>query len=155
MKKLSIVILALFALNCSNQRVDTKNARQDMRSQEIQIVSDVQIIEKALAIGDSITSTFIVTLEDGKVIWIKKDLGDIQVTGLPYNEENIASGKEKNIYEAYFYNSQNDIKSPANVQFLEDNHFVLYTSSMKVEGKEVGMWSIKIPKKTIVLSVAN
>lgn len=155
MKKLSIIILALFAFNCSNQKVDTKKALQDMKSQEIQVVSDAQIIEKAKQMGDSISAKLKVNFEGQKVIWAATESGDIETKGLPFNEENNLEGKGRAIYEAYLYNSENDIKSPANVQFLEDTHFVLYTSAMVVEGKEVGMWFIKIPRKTIVLNVAQ
>jgi len=155
MKKLSIIILALFAFNCSNQKVDTKKALQDMKSQEIQVVSDVQIIEKAKQMGDSISAKLKVNFEDEKVTWTAIKSGEIEVQGLPFNGENNLEGKGKAIYQAYQYNSQNDIKSPANVQFLEDSHFVLYTSAMVAEGKELGMWFIKIPRKTIVLSVAQ
>lgn len=155
MKKLSIIILALFAFNCSNQKVDTKKALQDIKSQEIQVVSDAEIIEKAMAMGDSISAIMNITVEGEKVSWTPKSFNDIQVVGLPFNEEAELSGKEKSIYQAYQYNSQNDIKSPANVQFLEDTHFILYTAAMKVQDEEIGMWSIKIPRKAIVLSIAK
>tara|TARA_R110001599_G_scaffold160515_5_gene348330 strand:- start:431 stop:898 length:468 start_codon:yes stop_codon:yes gene_type:complete len=155
MKKLSIVILALFAFNCSNQKVDTKKALQDMKSQEIQIVSDAEIIETAMAIGDSLSTTLSFTMDGEKVILTPIENNIAEIVGLAFNEENTLKGKEKAIYEAYQYNSQNDIKSPANVQFLDDTHFVLYTSAMVAEGQEVGMWLIKIPRKTIVLGVAK
>ncbi|WP_421977548.1 hypothetical protein [Roseivirga seohaensis] len=155
MKKLSIVIFALLAFNCSNQKVDTKKALQDMKSQEIQVVSDVQIIEKAKEIGDSISAKLKVNLEEEKVVWTAVESEDIEVKGFAFNKENSLEGKGKAIYEAYQYNSKNDIKSPANVQFMEDTQFVLYSSAMVAEGKEVGMWYIKIPRKTIVLSVSQ
>ena len=155
MKKISILIIVLCAFNCSNKRVDTKAAFEGMKSQEIQVVSDAAIIDKAMSLGDSLSSILNVSLEGEKLSWSQPDSGETQVVGLLFNQENTLTGKERSMFEAYLYNTKNNIKSSSNVQFLEDPKFVLYSKAMVYNGKEVGMWSIKIPRKTIVLSVAK
>jgi len=155
MKKLSLLVLAVCTLGCSNQKVDTKSAFKDMKNQEIQVVSDAEIIEMAMQIGDSLAAQLEVSTDGEIVSWNSPDMEDILVVGLPFNQENILKGKERAMFEAYLYNTKNDIQSSPNVQFLEDPKFVLYSTAMLANGQELGMWSIKIPRKAIVLSVAK
>ena len=126
-----------------------------MKSQEIQVVSDADIIDKAMGLGDSISGLLDVSLEGDKVSWSQPSSGEIQIVGLLFNQENTLKGKESAMFDAYLYNTKNGIESSSNVQFLEDPKFILYTKAMLHDGTEVGMWSIKIPRKTIVLNVAK
>lgn len=158
MRKLNIAFLILFTFACSDQKIDTTKAREGLKSQEIQVVSDAEILEKAMEMGKkdlaiksiskSENSNYLIELTDSK------KFNSIQIF-FPYEIENQLDGKSKEVFEAYAYNYENAIKSSPNVQFGEDKKFIVYTTPVEFEGKEVGVFLVQIPRKDIVLTFAD
>ncbi|MFT6216712.1 MAG: hypothetical protein ACJAS3_003127 [Roseivirga sp.] len=158
MRNLSPLFILLFVFACSDQKIDTKKAREGLKSQEIQVVSDANILEKATEMGNqylalkSIDFTpeglYKIELQDS-IRFLPSEIF------LPYGIEVALSGKAKDVFDAYNYNYENGIKSSSNVQFGADKKFIIYTLPVNYEDKEVGIFLIQILRKEIVLSFAD
>ncbi|MFT6828320.1 MAG: hypothetical protein ACJAZV_001612 [Roseivirga sp.] len=158
MRKLNIAFLILFTFACSDQKIDTKKAREGLKSQEIIVVSDANILEKAMEMGKQDLAIKRISVDENSNYQI--ELSDstkfksIKIF-FPYEVENQLDGKSKEVFDAYVYNHDNALKSSPNVQFGEDKKFIIYTTPVEFEGKEVGVFLVKILRKEIVLSFAD
>lgn len=158
MRKLNIVFLILFTFACSDQKIDTTKAREGLKSQEIQVVSDAKILEKATEIGNQFLVLKSIEITPEGLFRIElKDSSRYRGNEvfLAYGENIRLEGKSKDVFDAYTYNYENGIKSSSNVQFGAEKDLVIYTAPVEYEGKEVGIFLIQIPRKEIVLSFAD
>lgn len=149
-------------LSCGDQKIDTTQAKAEMEAREIRIVSDAKIQEEAMAIGDRISATF-------RLSAIPEPISDTYVLNIRYGPDSLfvkdhyffdeprdLSGKALQVFQAYLYNSDNGIKSEANLQKLGNGQILLYTKPMIAnDTTAVGMWTIEIPRKAVVLSIKN
>lgn len=163
MKKFIALLFTIFlASSCGDQKIDTTQAKAEMEAREIRIVSDAKIQEEAMAIGDKVSERFSLSA-------IPEPVSDTYVLNIRYGQDSIfvkdhyffddprdLSGKALQVFEAYLYNSDMDLESEANVQKLGNGQMLLYTKPMIAnDTTTVGMWTIEIPRKTVVLSIKN
>jgi len=161
MKNIILLIFCLFLLpSCGNDKIDTAGAKAEMDAREIRIVSDADIQEEAMKIGEKISAdfylsatpeplsgTYILNIRYGKDSTFVKD-------HYFFDEPRGLAGKGLQIFEAYLYNSEAGLKSDPNVQKIDDGRMLLYTKPMIANDTTVvGMWTIEIPRKTVVLSM--
>ncbi len=160
-KHLLIITIVFTAVSCGNQKIDTTKAREEMEDREIKVVSDAEIIERAMEIGKLLSENF-------KLEVILEPFSDTYVINTDFGPDSVyqkhrylfddpedLSGKRLQIFEAYLYNRENGIVSEANIQKLDDGKMLYYTSPMKADSIVVGMWAIEIPRKKVVLSIKD
>jgi hypothetical protein len=158
MRNLSLLSLIIFAFACSDQKIDTTKAREGLKSQEIQVVSDANILERASEMGSQYLAieTIMVTADGNFSIELTDSLNfKANEVFYRFGEESSLTGKAQEVLDAYNYNFANDVKSSTNVQFSANKEFIIYTSPVQFEGKEIGVFLIQIPRKGIVLSFAD
>ena len=104
--------LLILISSCGDQKIDTTKARQEMEAREIKRVSEGEIVEKALAIGNEITQELSLTKDSTSELHITSN------TDSPYKVEflNLADlqsypggGKRFQVYDAYAYNIENNM----------------------------------------------
>lgn len=161
--KLKLYAQVLFALlivifsSCEDKKVDTKAVKEEMKARAIKVIPEAKILEKAMLLGDELSNGFIFNSETREVL-TPSNQGIPIVSKTSYalfNEKNDLVGKEKMLFEAYLYNSENDISSEANVQALAEEKSLLYTSPLISESRVIGMWSIVYLRKDIVQLIDN
>ncbi len=159
---LFIICAALFVFACGDQKIDTSKAKAEMEAREIKKVSEAQILEEAMKLGrkisadfhlsarpDAKSETYIFNISYGPDSLFEKD-------HYFFDDPRDLEGKALQVFEAYLYNSNHGIRSEENLQSLESDRTLLYTKPMLAnDTTEVGMWAIKIPKKTVVLNIKN
>ncbi len=162
MKRLLLLTTLVFiTVSCGNQKIDTTKAREEMEDREIKVVSDAEIIERAMEIGKILTEEF-------KLEVIPEPLSGTYVINTDFGPDSVyqkhrylfddpedLSGKRLQVFEAYLYNRENGIVSEANIQKLDDGKMLYYTSPMIADSIVVGMWAIEIPRKKVVLSIKD
>lgn len=128
---ISFLLLLFLGLSCGDQKIDTRKAREEMESREIKRVSEGEIIEKALEMGNS-------DAMGGRFV--------------AFDAIDEFKGKSFELLDAYAYSFKNDIDSDASVQILEGDTVILYAKPMIVD--EVNGVQIKmISRKEIVLAI--
>lgn len=157
MKKLLLLtILALMATACGDQKIDTTKARQEMEAREIKRVSEGEIVEKALSLGNQMTKEAELSKASVEeyLLSVPNTNAD-QIRFIPFSDIQLfkKEGKRFQIYDAYAYNAENGIDSQAGVQILEGDTILLYTRPAYFEDEVVGILSIDLSRKDIVLSI--
>uniref|UniRef100_UPI00404755E6 hypothetical protein n=1 Tax=Roseivirga sp. TaxID=1964215 RepID=UPI00404755E6 len=158
MRKLNIVFLILVSIACSDQKIDTTKAREGLKSQEIQVVSDADILEKAMEIGKQDLKIESISLGENGTLNIRlaqTSKYNPNEVFFAFEQANPLEGKSKEVFEAYAYNHENDLASSPNVQFGEEKQFIIYTAPVVFDGSEVGIFLVQIPRKDIVLTFAD
>ncbi|MBO3698783.1 hypothetical protein [Roseivirga sp. E12] len=162
MKKLLIlIVLPLITISCGDQKIDTTQAREEMEDREIKVVSEAEIIERAMEIGNIISKDFsidVIPQPNTETHVINTDFGTDSVYQKHryfFDDPGDLSGKPLQVFEAYRYNRENDLRSEPNVQKLDDGRMLYYTTPMYSDTVMVGMWAIEIPRKKVVLSIKN
>ena len=159
---IALLFIAFLTVSCGDQKIDTTKAKAEMEAREIKKVSDAKIQEEAMAIGNRISADFSLSA-------IPEPISDTYVLNIRYGKDSLfvkdhyffdeprdLSGKALQIFEAYLYNSDAGIESDANVQKLGNGQVLLYTKPMIAnDTTAVGMWTIEIPRKAVVLSIKN
>lgn len=148
-----LMIISTFLVSCGDQKIDTTKAREEMEAREIKVVSDAQIIEQAMKLGNEVSNQLkLFSTENGFTF----DLGNDTIYQKNYylfdSSYNLRD-KELQLFQAYNYNRKNGIKSEPNVQKLEEGKTLLYTTPIQHGDSVIGMWSIKFSRKEIVLSI--
>ncbi len=144
-------------ISCSDQKIDTTAAREEMKAREIKVVPEAQVLEKALSIGNDLMTSLSFSLDQDSLVNktpVSENDGPI-ISFYLYGSRPKISGKEKQLFEAYAYNAENSIKSEPNVQDLASDKMILFTAPVIIEGKEVGVSSIRIPRKYIINQIEN
>ncbi|RKQ50715.1 hypothetical protein BXY85_1734 [Roseivirga pacifica] len=150
MKKYTFLITLSFLLAnaCGDQKIDTEKAKAEMKAREIKKVSDAEILEKAMEMGNELAKDFSYST-DATVLET-----DAQFSSKLYLFDSKASGKTQQILAAYKYNAANDIASEPNVQILEDPTIILYSKpAFNQANVPIGMWAIELPRKEVVLAI--
>lgn len=148
------VLFVLFA--CSDGKVDTSKVKAEMKAREVKVVPEAKILERAFQLGDSLLNTLDKSKGLSKAWGVFKrwELDDITIDCSIYSLKAVYNmeEKEKQVFDAYRYSAQNDQPAEANVQRLP-GEIMVYNAPFSPEGKLKGMWSIKLPRKYIVLSI--
>lgn len=162
MKKPLVSILLIFTLiSCGDQKIDTTKAREEMENREIKVVSEAEIIERALEIGNTLYKSFsieVVPEPITKTYVINTNFGNdsiYQKHRYLFDDPEDLGGKPLQVFEAYRYNRDNGLVSEPNVQKLDDGKMLYYTAPMYADSLMVGMWAIEIPRKKVVLSIKD
>ncbi len=159
---LFLPILLFCILSCSDQKIDTTKAREEMEAREIKVVSDARILDQAMDLGNELSKSF--SLEA-----IPEPITETYVFNIDFGTDSLyqkdyyffdmadqLSGKSLMVLEAYKYNRDNGIQSEPNVQKIENGVKLLYTKPMMANDTTlVGMWSIIFSRKQIVLSIKD
>lgn len=149
------VLFQLLLFSCGDQKIDTTAARKEMEAREIKVISDAQIIEQAMRLGNQVSEQLGVRLMDGNY---SIDLGQdttYETNYFFFDKPNDLKDKELQLFQAYNYNRKNGISSEPNIQKLDDGKTLLYTKPMTLGDSSIGMWSIRFSRKEIVLSIDN
>ena len=152
---ISVALIPMLLFACSDQKIDTTKAREEMEAREIKVVSDAQILEEAMKLGAKLSEQFSISETKDSLSF---NLGTDTVHQKAYylfDEPNELNGKEEQLFEAYAYNKKNGLASEPNIQKLENGTVLLYTRPMVYKDSTIGMWSIKLNRKDIVLSIHN
>jgi hypothetical protein len=153
-KVFSSFILLGVLLACSNQKIDTSQVQKEMEAREIKVVSDAQILEKAMEIGNALAKGFL--LEETETgLEAKVDSTKANVSFYFFDRGEQPTGKELAVFKAYDYNRKNSVASTSNVQKLDNGQTLLYTTPMVHQQQIVGMWSVKLSRKEVVLSIED
>jgi hypothetical protein len=147
--------LLITLLACEDKKIDTKAVKEEMKAREIKVIPEAKILDKAMVLGNELSSGFIYHRASNKADMPVKQGSKIQpkTSFNLLDGENNLKGKEKMLFEAYLYNSENGINSEANVQSLNKERSLLYTAPLISEGNMIGMWSIIFLRKEIVQSI--
>lgn len=149
------ILFPLLLSSCGDQKIDTTAARKEMEAREIKVVSDAQIIEQAMKLGNEVSKQLKVSLSKTEYfIELGKDT-TYQRNYYLFARPNELEGKELQLFQAYNYNRKNGISSEPNIQKLDDGKTLLYTKPMTFGDSTIGMWSIRFSRKEIVLSIDN
>lgn len=125
-----------------------------MEAREIKRVSEGEIVEKALQMGNTIADSVELYIStDGQYSLLKELEIERNSDFLTYDEISTFDGKRFQVFDAYAYNAENGLKSEAGVQILEGDTILLYTRPAYFEGKDVGIYFIDFSRKEIVLSI--
>jgi len=157
MKQIVLVLVIAFLVSaCSDQKIDTTKARLEMEAREIKRVSEGEVVEKALNIGNEMTKqlSIVNNSNDGFSIKdIESTAGRVVFLTLSDLQNYDDNGKRFQVYDAQAYNIENSIESEAGVQILEGDTLLLYTRPAFYENKQIGIYSIDLSRKEIVLSI--
>lgn len=148
-------LLMFCLLGCGDQKIDTTKAREEMEAREPKKVSDAQILDQAMKVGNEIAQSFKVTESDKGLVFSLAERANLKTGYYLFGEANDLNGKAKQLFEAYEYNRNNNLKSEANVQPLDEGKTLLYTQPIIYNDSTLGMWSILFSRKEIVLSIKN
>lgn len=155
-RPLLILSMISFLFSCGDQKIDTLKARQEMEAREIKRVSEGEIIEKALAIGNEYTKD--IGLKQDPTLGLLIDSSttiDNRVVFLTLKNLQDFSGESKRdlVYNAYTYNIETGLESQSGVQILEGDTILLYTKPAVLQEKTVGLYYIDLTRKEVVLSI--
>lgn len=159
MKKIiyiSIFLSVIFACN-SNEKISKDVFEEVNKSMEVKKLSEVEILEEAMAWGEEISTEaqnqLISTLQKGiadkgvpeaiefcnvEALPILQDVSTkhnvtIKRASIAYrNPADKPSEYEAAILDAYAYNAENDIKNEPNIQKLENGEVLLYTKAIQI-----------------------
>lgn len=149
------VLMILFA--CSDSKVDTTKVQAEMKAREVMVVPEGKIVERTFQLGDSLLNSLQQpeTLDQSGSIFKSWELTNtIKVDCSLYltSDQYDLKGKEKQVFEAYQYSATNQLSADPNVQKLS-NATMLYSAPFEQNGVIKGMWSIKLPRKYVILSI--
>ena len=58
-----LIILSVFVA-CSDRKIDTTAAKEEMKAREIKVIPEAQILEKTKELGDNMIAGFSISLKD-------------------------------------------------------------------------------------------
>ena len=167
MEKVFLPLLLLLVLaSCADKKVDTTSIKKEMKAREVKVIPEGKILQTAMSIGNQIVKELknispeenanIGLADHSQRIQQKLSLENVSIRALSFKDETqTMHEKEHQILEAYLYNVENNIPLEANIQPLNKGETLLYTAPLSEDGNAMGMWSIKIPRKTVVLSIED
>lgn len=157
----ALLALILSLLSCNNEERISREVFEDVKKgMAVKRVSDVQIVEKALAMGNEISmeaqEQLMQTLqnaiqEKGMVgavefcnvealpltqsVGMANDVDIRRVSNNNRNPDNSPNEDEETLLDAYEYNNENNIKSDANIQKLQNGEVLLYTRAITISNQ--------------------
>lgn len=153
-----LVFLFLLLAGCSGDKVDTSKIKEEMEARAVRVVPEAEIVERAFALGDSLVNSLELEEAIGKAgstaaTWTKED---VSITCTLYLLEGNYQfdPKEAGVFEAYRYSAQNNVEADPNVQRLADETMVFNAPVIR-EDQLIGMWSVHLPRKYVILSIRN
>ncbi|OEK02689.1 hypothetical protein BFP97_14665 [Roseivirga sp. 4D4] len=160
-KLLAFILVSLSLVSCGDQKIDTTKAREEMEDREIKVVSEAEIIERAMEIGNTLSKSFSIEVVPEPLTQtyvINTEFGPDSVYHKAryfFDDHEDLSGKVLQVFEAYRYNRDNNLVSEPNIQKLDESKMLYYTKPMFADTVMVGMWAIEIPRKNVVLSIKD
>ncbi len=153
-RSISIIAILLLAFSCGDQKIDTTKARQEMEAREIKRVSEGEIVEKALSLGNEDIKKLELRLNDEQQYELNNS-SDINANFgfVSFDQTKQFDGKKFQVFDAYAYNAENELSSEPSVQILEGDTILLYANVAKYEGLPVGVFYIEYKRKALVLSI--
>ena len=79
---LLLATLIITATSCGDQKIDTTKAREEMEDREIKVVSDAEIVERAMEMGKAIAQDFMVTV-------VREPLSETDVINTDFGPDSI------------------------------------------------------------------
>lgn len=156
MKGSIFIFTLLVLLSCSDGKVDTSKVQAEMKAREVKVIPEAKILERAFELGDSLLNSLDRSKGPSKAwgVFHHWDIDDIGIDCSLYSLKTVYNmeEKEKQVFDAYRYSAQNKQKAEPNVQRLPGETMV-YNAPFLEEGVIKGMWSIKLPRKYIILSI--
>lgn len=159
MKYIQIFFIALL-YSCSALEGEQKtNVNDIIKTQEIKRVSKAEIMMQAQQMGKLIIEKINKRqIKSDSCEWVNSSALDsihknteIRITW-GFEKSVFSSETEQQLMDAYQYNVENSIASDVAVQEI-DGKTILFTAPLDVDCdslKRTGMWSLKMPVKTIV-----
>jgi integral membrane protein len=161
----TVLVLMMFAACTPQERKSREFIAEGMKDRKIKRVTDVQLLTAATDIGKQsvvklnemllpkidISKSFDCSLasyfqkDSIKFMYVKEFRLVCQASQTKYD-------KEKQVFEAYSYNSANDKEFTDNIQKI-DGEAIIYTSAFTMNGKFIGMWTIVLDKKELVKNI--
>lgn len=158
MKGRFFIPVLLIVLSCSDSKVDTSKVQSEMKAREVQVVPEAKILERSFALGDSLLGTVDQSKGLSKAWGVYKQwkVDDVTINCSIYSLKAMyeMEEKEKQVFDAYRYSAQNKQAAEPNIQRLP-GEIMVYNAPYTKDGELVGMWSIKLPRKSIILSLQD
>jgi len=125
-----------------------------MEAREIKKVSEGEIVEKTMQMGDERSANFqIDMLNEGNYTFSGENPADEKAGFISFTEIEAFDGKRFQVFDAYAYNAENGITSEPGVQILEGDTIILYTKPAYYDEQVKGIYFIEFKRKTVVLSI--
>ena len=158
MKNAALLLLIVLLAACGNGKVDTSQLKEEMKAREIRVIPKATIIEKTMSLGDSLVQQLdaeAAMAQAGTAIktWTVSE-NSFSATAYSLNESYELAEKEAGVLAAYQYNAENNITAEPNAQKLPGD-LIVYNAPIIVDEKLVGMWSIQLPRKYVILSIED
>ena len=158
------MLVCLLILGCTPQdRKSREFIAEGMKSRKIKRVTEVQLLETATIFGketvDKLTKSVLPKIDASKPFDCQVGLYVPTTTKFMYvltyrlvcQETQTSYAKEKQVLQAYMYDSQQDKELTDNIQKIDDEA-IIYTSPFTINGKFMGMWTIVLDKKALVMN---
>ena len=154
------IIASLFILflvwSCSDGKVDTSKIKQEMKEREIRVIPEAKIISRTLVLGDSLVASLGENVSfDGSGEPTKSwQMDDAEIVCNIYalNKAYELSQKENGVFEAYKYSAENSLSADPNAQRIDDDTMV-FNKPLKRNDQIVAMWSVRLPRKYVILTI--
>jgi hypothetical protein len=159
------IFVAFFVSACTPQdRKSREFIAEGMKSRKIKRVTDVQLLGTATDFAkkavEKLNKTALPKIDISKTfdcntkLYIPDSLKFMYVLDyrLVCQETQTGYEKEKQVFQAYTYNSQNNIELVDNLQKIDDKA-IIYTSPFTINGKFIGMWTIVMDKKQLIMNI--
>jgi len=158
MKNTPFLFALLILASCGNGKVDTSKLQEEMKAREIRVIPEATIVEKALSLGDSLVKVLNATEAMAKAGEAVKtwEVAEVSFSATAYalNGSYQLTEKLAGVLAAYQYNAENNLSADPNTQDLPGD-IIAYNAPILLEGQLVGMWSLKLPRKYVILSIQN
>lgn len=153
-QRLLLFTLSLFMMSCGDQKIDTTKARLEMEAREIKKVSEGEIVEKTMQLGNTQAAAFKLEQQvDGTYSFLSPNMQQTKAGFIAFDQISVYDGKRFQVFDAYAYNAENNITSEPGVQILEGDTVLLYTRPALIDGRAKGVFFIEFKRRDIVLSI--
>ena len=182
MKKGLIIFTMFFTLlSCEvGKSVDSPELREEVENRKIKQIHEPEILARALKIGSEVVKSLNSKLElkqdslqDSSASLCYADMGKvismsakeykvaIKKICLPITDLSKQSKTEAQLLDAYLYNEENNIESNENIQKVGEQYIYVYPIFVTDlcpscnDNKLIGMWSVSLEKKMVVLTISD
>ena len=156
MRCIASLLIIFLVWSCSDGKVDTTKIKQEMKEREIRVIPEAKIISRTLTLGDSLVNSLGEDQGfDGLGEPVKNwQVGDDEIICSIYalDKSYELSQKEAGVFETYKYSAVNGLKADPNAQRIDDNTMV-FNKPLTRDDKIVAMWSVRLPRKYVILTI--